>query len=306
MKLARTSIRVNKLVNEAYEQMAKEKDIRDRELLQIRVNIPEDTEPIIVSDKSRIRQVFNNLLSNAMKFTSEGYIEIGYEIQDGFVCFYVKDTGIGIDQDKLEIIFERFRQADDNLSRKYGGTGLGLAISRQIVELLGGRIWAESEPGHSSTFRFTIALKELDEKQTGLPGMSEISALQDLNLENRKILVAEDDPSNYLFIESLLGKCKAKLAWARDGKQAVEIYRNSEDFDLILMDIRMPVMNGLKATEKIRSKDQKIPIIALTAFAFADDQVKSAEAGCNEHLTKPVRIEDLKYVLHKYLVDVKA
>ena len=306
MKLARTSIRVNKLVNEFYEQMARERDVRDKELLQIRTSLPEDTEPVILSDRNRIRQVFNNLLSNALKFTSEGYIEIGYRIKGKFVHFFVKDTGIGIEVDKLEIIFERFRQADDNHSRKYGGTGLGLAISRQIVGLLGGEIWAESDPGQTSTFWFTIPLEELDEKQTGLPQMSEIYALRDLNLENRKILVAEDDPSNYLFLESLLGQYKAKLVWARDGGQAVEIHKNTSDIDLILMDIRMPVLNGLLATEKIRARDKKIPIIALTAFAFADDQVKSMEVGCNEHLTKPVRIHDLKYVLLKYLADVPA
>jgi len=122
-----------------------------------------------------------------------------------------------------------------------------------------------------------------------------------MNLEKRKILIAEDDPSNYLFLESLLRSYNAELIWARDGNQAIEFHKKHPDLDLILMDIRMPTLNGLQATEKIRSRDKNIPIIALTAFAFADDLQKSQEAGCNEHITKPVKIVDLKYVLMKYL-----
>jgi CheY-like chemotaxis protein len=301
MKLASTYIYVNELVKEVFQQTHKEKDLKNKNLVQIRISIPENVEPIILSDKNRLRQVFTNLLSNALKFTHQGFVEIGYEIKENQVHFYVKDTGIGISNDKHEIIFERFRQADDTTTRKYGGTGLGLAISRQIVGLLGGKIRVESIPGQGSSFWFTIPVHEIEKKNTGLPELSEVYAEENLNLEHRKILIAEDDPSNYLFLESLLGPTKAEIVWARDGKQAVDIHAMNPDIDLILMDIRMPGLNGLLATEAIRKKDQEIPIIALTAFAFADDKIRSLEAGCNEHLAKPIKIEELKFNLDKYL-----
>ncbi|GAI97212.1 unnamed protein product, partial [marine sediment metagenome] len=206
-------------MSEVFEQTKKEKDLKGKETVQIRKKISMEGEPIILSDKNRLRQVFTNLLSNALKFTKEGYIETGYRIRDQFIHFYVKDTGIGIDKDKQEIIFERFRQADDSHTRKYGGTGLGLAISRQIIGLLGGEIWVESNPGQGSTFWFSIPIEEIEYKQDNLPDISEIYAGRDMNLENRKILIAEDDPSNYLFLESMLQRSKAEIIWARDGSQ---------------------------------------------------------------------------------------
>jgi PAS domain S-box-containing protein len=302
MKLSRINISVDELVKEVYEQTKKEKDFRGKDMVQIRRNISTDSVPRILSDKNRLRQVFTNLLSNALKFTHEGFVEIGYETKDDQVHFFVRDTGIGIEPDKHAIIFERFRQADDSQTRRYGGTGLGLAISRQIVELLGGEIWVESNPGQGSTFWFSQSLNEVDRKDDSPPDIAEVyDDGGELNLENRKILIAEDDSSNYLFLESLLGAYKAELIWARDGNQAVEIHKNIENIDLILMDIRMPSLNGLLATEKIRETDKNIPILALTAFAFADDRQKSLEAGCDEHLTKPVKIQELKYMLSKYL-----
>ena len=301
MKLARTRLRVNELVSEVFEQTKKEKDLKGKEPVQIRKKVSVEGEPIILSDKNRLRQVFTNLLSNALKFTKEGFIETGYQIRDQYIHFYVKDTGIGIDKDKQEIIFERFRQADDSHTRKFGGTGLGLAISRQIIGLLGGEIWVESNPGQGSTFWFSIPFEEIEYKQDILPDIAEIYAGGNINLENCKILIAEDDPSNFLFLESMLQPSKAEIIWARDGNQAVDIHKKNGEIDLILMDIRMPSLNGLLATEKIRVRDAKIPIIALTAFAFADDRQKSKDAGCNEHITKPVNLEELKYVLVKYL-----
>jgi CheY-like chemotaxis protein len=281
--------------------MKKEKDFREKDLVQIRISLPEGSDSIIMSDKSRLRQVFTNLLSNALKFTNEGYVEIGYTTREGSVQFFVRDTGIGIEPEKHDIIFERFRQAEDSYTRKYGGTGLGLAISRQIVGLLGGEIWLESSPGQGSTFWFSVPLKSTERAQNNLPDMADVIAARDLNLENRKILIAEDDPSNYLFLESFLSRLKAELIWARDGHQVIEMYRKNKDLDLIIMDIRMPAMNGLEATEKIRKTDPDIPIIALTAFAFAEDRVRSVQAGCNEHLSKPVKVDELKILLSRYI-----
>ncbi len=301
MKLVKTHILINDLIMEIFESMKKEKNLKGKDEVQVRYRIREDADYTILSDKNRLRQVFNNLLGNAMKFTSEGYIELGYDLKDDHVRFYVRDSGIGITPENQELIFERFRQEDNSYTRKHGGTGLGLAISKQIVELLGGEISVDSKPGQGAGFYFTLPL----EKTAGrLPSRSKIDRPKyqnNLKLATKKILIAEDDSSNYMFLESLLRSTEAKLIWARNGLQAVDIQAGRNDIDLILMDIRMPEMNGLLATQKIRSSNKDIPIIALTAFAFADDREKSMEAGCTEHLSKPVKIEELKRVLQKYL-----
>jgi PAS domain S-box-containing protein len=301
MKLVKTNIRINDMILELFEQVKKEKVLKGKDEVQVRYRIREDAEYTILSDKNRLKQVFNNLLGNAMKFTNEGYIELGYEIMDKQVRFHVKDSGIGITPENQKVIFERFRQEDNSYTRKHGGTGLGLAISKQIVELLGGGISVESKPGQGADFFFTLPLE-----QTAKPLLSGEMAdrpryQNNLKLTTKKILIAEDDSSNYMFLESLLRSTEAELIWARNGNQAVDIHSGRDDIDLILMDIRMPEVNGLEATEKIRSLDKDIPIIALTAFAFADDREKSVKAGCTEHLAKPVKIEELKRVLQKYL-----
>jgi CheY-like chemotaxis protein len=306
MKLVKTYIRINDLILEIFEQARKEKALKGKEEVQLRYGIREDADFTILSDKNRLRQVFGNLLGNALKFTSEGFIELGYELLDDQVRFYVKDSGIGITPEYQKLIFERFRQEDNSYTRKHGGTGLGLAISKQIVELLGGEIGVDSKPGQGASFYFTLPLEGSVE---GLPAGTVADRpgqrpghRPGLELRTKRILVAEDDSSNYMFLESLLRPSGAELIWARNGQQAVEIYESQGDIDLILMDIRMPEMNGLQATEKIRATDPDIPIIALTAFAFADDREKALQAGCTEHLSKPVKIEELKNLLHRYLV----
>jgi CheY-like chemotaxis protein/anti-sigma regulatory factor (Ser/Thr protein kinase) len=279
----------------------KEKVLKGKDEVQVRYRIREDAEYSVLSDKNRLRQVFNNLLGNALKFTNEGYIELGYDLMDEHVRFYVKDSGIGITPENQKVIFERFRQEDNSYTRKHGGTGLGLAISKQIVELLGGEIGVESKLDQGASFYFTLPLEQRAEPLPSGAKLDRPRYQNNLKLAKKKILIAEDDSSNYMFLESLLRSTEAELIWARNGHQAVDIHAGRDDIDLILMDIRMPEMNGLQATEKIRSTDQGIPIIALTAFAFADDREKSMEAGCTEHLSKPVKIEDLKRVLQKYL-----
>ena len=173
------------------------------------------------------------------------------------------------------------------------------------MELLGGEIGVDSKPGQGANFYFTLPLEgsavqvpasPVADRPGQKPGQR-----SGLKLRSKRILVAEDDSSNYMFLESLLRPSGAELIWARNGRQAIEIYEGQGDLDLILMDIRMPEMNGLQATEKIRAVDPDIPIIALTAFAFADDRVKAMQAGCTEHLSKPVKIEELKNLLQRYL-----
>jgi len=289
---------------EIYEQFSGEKNIMEKEHIELRLKITRNKEPMITTDKSRLKQVFNNLIHNAFKFTNEGYVEIGYEFpSDSQIRFFIKDTGIGIPEDKQQIIFDRFRQVDESISSQYGGTGLGLAISKNLVTMLKGKISVISKPGHGSTFFIEMPITEIkitESKKKAVYPRTE-NTFRIPVLTDRLILVAEDDSSNYLFIESFLKQTKARILWARDGIQAVDLFRNNKNIEMVIMDIRMPGMNGIEATREIRRHDHKVPIIALTAYAFTNDREKSLEAGCNDYLSKPVRLETLIETLNKYL-----
>ena len=257
-----------------------------------------DTSLIINEDQNRIMQVVTNLITNAIKFTFKGEIRFGFEVREEYIDFYVKDTGMGISEEKIKMIFERFVK----LNTFVQGTGLGLAICRVIVEKLGGEITAESKLNEGSTFRFTIPYKAgkkcpESEKATKCPesGSTEPRKV----LQRRTVLVAEDVDSNFLLLKTLLGK-RCNLLWAKDGEDAVNQFKEHQP-DLILMDIKMPHMDGLEATRLIRSYSKEVPIVALTAFAFEPDKDRAIEAGCDDCLTKPVSQNALEKVLDKYV-----
>ena len=257
-----------------------------------------DTGLIINEDQNRIMQVVTNLITNAIKFTFKGEIRFGFEVREEYIDFYVKDTGMGISEEKIKMIFERFVK----LNTFVQGTGLGLAICRVIVEKLGGEITAESKLNEGSTFRFTIPYKAgkkcpESEKATKCPesGSTEPRKV----LQRRTVLVAEDVDSNFLLLKTLLGK-RCNLLWAKNGEDAVNQFKEHQP-DLILMDIKMPHMDGLEATRLIRSYSKEVPIVALTAFAFEPDKDRAIEAGCDDCLTKPVSQNALEKVLDKYV-----
>lgn len=251
---------------------------------------------MINEDKNRILQLITNLITNAIKFTYEGEIHFGFKLKKDYIDFYVKDTGIGISEEKLSHIFGRFVKLNSFVQ----GTGLGLAICQMIVEKMGGAITVESELHEGSTFRFTIPY-DMYNKQEKFKKNAEREqhlkvAIKSLQL--RTLLVAEDVDSNFLLMNTVLGK-KYKLIRAQDGREAVDMYKENHP-DLIFMDIKMPYMDGLEATRLIRGYSKDIPIIALTAFAFESDREKAIEAGCNDYLTKPVSQEAIEKILDKY------
>ncbi|WP_071146337.1 PAS domain-containing hybrid sensor histidine kinase/response regulator [Bacteroides ihuae] len=256
----------------------------------------------ITSDKNRIFQVLSNLIGNAFKFVKEGSVHYGYKKLGEFIFFYVKDTGIGISEDKVGQVFDRFVKVN-NFAQ---GTGLGLAICRTIVERLGGTISVESKVGQGSTFTFCIPCQtpETDEeKRRKELEMEKIATKQD-DCSNKErttatILIAEDTDSNFDLLNAILGKTY-NLLRAKDGVEAVQMYDKIRP-DLILMDIKMPNMDGLSATKEIRKSSIDIPIIALSAYAYAYDREAANEAGCNEFLTKPISQTDLKETLNKWL-----
>lgn len=256
-------------------------------------NLLAEPETLVKTDEIKLTQVLNNLLVNAIKFTHKGNIDFACKREGDFLHFYVSDTGIGIDPKHHEIIFQRFRQETPNTSNKYGGNGLGLAISKAYVNLMGGKIWVESEPGTGSSFHFTISYKPVVLKPIETSKNNEVNFLEINTKKRYTILVAEDEWSNYTLIEAILSNYKFNLIHVTNGSLAVEEVRKNKNIDLILMDIKMPVMNGIEATTIIKSEKPHIPIIANTAYATNNDRRLALDAGCNDYISKPFNISDL-------------
>lgn len=270
--------------------------------LKFKLKIPSGSDSVLCNtDPLRLRQVLTNLLSNAVKFTAEGTIEMGYRLDPEktrpSIEFYIKDTGIGIDSDKLELIFERFRQVDDSQSRQYGGTGLGLAISKRLVELIGGSIWVRSEVGKGSTFYFTLPYVVPEKNNLGAQKFDS----NKFNWKGKTILIAEDENSNFELIKAAIANTEISVLRANNGEEAVEMVTSGEKVDLILMDIRMPKMNGYDATRQIKAFNSEIPVIAITAYAMSEDEAKSIKAGCDMYISKPIRPVKLLDVLDEQL-----
>lgn len=250
------------------------------------------------SDKNRLTQVITNFINNALKFTFYGSITLGYEVtSDNMLRFYVTDTGTGIAPDKVNSIFERFVKLNSFVQ----GTGLGLSICKSIVEQLGGTIGVESELGVGSTFWFTIPWIQPQINDTSMEELSHsayLSAFANGDAHKLRILIVEDNPSNYLLLASILRK-NYELQHAENGQEGIDMYR-SWNPDLILMDIKMPVMDGLTATALIRKQDKEIPIIVTTAFAFEHDKMNALQAGCSDFLPKPINSAQLKNLIMKW------
>ena len=257
----------------------------------------DDEESYINIDESRLLQILSNLINNALKFTEKGNIEMGYLLENkNTLKFYVKDTGIGISKDKQEIIFERFRQAEIDHIKLYGGTGLGLTICKRLVELMGGEIRVESEEGKGSAFYFTLPYQPVKKAEAKNPPES-----LNYNLEGKKILIVEDELSSLQLLEAIIADLKIQKIHAENGQKAVEICKEDPDIDLVLMNIEMPVMNGYEATREIKKIREDLPVIAQSAHALTGDKQKCIQAGCDDYISKPIDIDILITMMHKYL-----
>jgi PAS domain S-box-containing protein len=257
----------------------------------------------LFTDSRKLKQVLINLLRNALKFTDKGYIEFGFtEIEDegnNFLQFYVKDTGIGIDKKHHDAIFNIFRQIDDTHTRKFGGMGIGLSIAKKTIEKLGGKIWVESERLKGSVFYFTLpVLAGGFEKEKETDGMGLTSNRKYIG---KTILIAEDDTSNYDFLRIFLTRMNIRVLWAKDGHEAINLCETDSSIDLVFMDIKMPVINGFEATRKIKSTRPGLPVIAQTAYAMSPDRVEAVKSGCDDYMSKPIKIKQLTDILEKYL-----
>ncbi len=271
---------------------------REKKLTLSYDNFLDDDQSIIFLDKEKLHQIMVNLINNAIKFTKEGGIHFGYVIKNGEIEFFVRDTGMGIPKDLQERVFDRFTQADVALTRNYEGSGLGLSICKGLTELLGGRMWLESTPGQETIFYFTMpffpANRSSDHEDAGLVDLEIIS-------HSIHILVVEDDDVNYKFLDYLFLNSKHRITRAVNGQEAVDMVTGPDVFDIILMDLKMPVMSGFDATRIIKSKFPKIPIIALTAYAFEEDRQKAFTAGCDDFIQKAYRKETLFEKIIKFV-----
>ncbi len=255
-----------------------------------------DSESQIITDKTRLSQILTNLLDNAFKFTHQGIIKAGYELGNDILKFFVKDTGIGIKPEAQSQIFERFRQVELEMTRQYGGTGLGLSISKKLVELLGGKIWLESKEGKGTTFFFTIPFEPVKECI-----IKSNNRKPSLMIKNKKtILVVEDVETNFLLIEEILIESDLNILRARDGIEAIEISKKNQDISLILMDIKMPRMNGYIAAKEIRNFRPEVPIVAQSAYAQKKD-IEKFSNHFDDYITKPINQANLIALLNEYL-----
>ncbi|MDD4672607.1 MAG: PAS domain S-box protein [Bacteroidales bacterium] len=295
--ISSTEVNVNDMLHDQFmlfKERANEKGLE----LSYSSALPLD-KALIITDEGRVKQILANLLSNAIKFTDQGHVKLGYSLDGNSLHFFVQDTGIGIAPKDFELIFERFSQVEDSLSKQLGGTGLGLPISKAYVDKLGGNIWVDSSVNSGATFHFTIPYQPVilgeNESQSELQSDSE-SIPVGINM-----LIAEDDFVNFQYLKELLIDFDVNIIWAKNGADAVNEVKVNSDIDIVLMDIKMPVMDGYEATAEIRKFRSDLPIIAQTAYAFSSDREKALNAGCNDYISKPINRKQLIALIGKHV-----
>jgi len=321
MEIVQTEVKVEHIQNSLHHQFIPVANQKD---LGFFITIDKEVPEVIHTDEYRLNQVLKNLLSNAFKFTDKGRVILSIGISEEkagnkSIVFTVKDTGIGIPQDKIEIVFEPFQQADGTISRKYGGTGLGLSICREITHLLGGDLQLTSTEGIGSSFVLTLPLNEPNttsaEEKQWLPGNQESAVTLDnldksdvdhrVSLAGKKILIVDDDIRNIFSLSAALEEYNIKVLFSENGKDGIIILEENPDIDLILMDIMMPEMDGLETITHIREKQAFIdlPIIALTAKAMRHNREQCIEAGASDYISKPVNLEQLFSLIQVWLFE---
>lgn len=253
----------------------------------------------IISDREKFKFIFSKIIENAIKYTKNGKVAIAISQNDNQLICSVTDTGIGIPKDRQKAVFERFVQADIGDKRAFEGTGLGLSIAKAYIEMLGGKIELESEEGNGTRVHFTLPLKNHSSGKYKLK-QTKSKEMKKQQLDNLTLLIAEDDETSQLYLNALLRKKFKTILFANNGKEAVEMCKSNNKIDVVLMDIKMPIMSGYEATNKIREFNEELVIIAQTAYALEGDRQKVFEAGCNDYLAKPIKNEELLKILDSY------
>jgi CheY-like chemotaxis protein len=277
---------------EKYEKLCAEKEINF-----LVITLEKSLDIKLYSDQGFVQKILNILLDNALKFTKTGGIKFGYLFVPGFIEFVVQDTGVGIEQDKMDTIFDMFTQEDTSNIRGHEGSGLGLSIARGLVSLLGGSINVSSSKGKGSTFTFTVPYNLAD----NLLKEQVLKKGETHDANKKLILIAEDEESNYIFIEEIFKRTGYAYLHVWNGAEAVEICQQNKSISMVLMDIKMPVMNGIEATQLIHTFRPDLPIIATTAYAQTGDEQRFLTLGFNGYLAKPIKKDNLISLLNKYI-----
>jgi len=298
MKITVSEVNINDQITDLFTFFKSEAEKKGLQLF-FKNTLP-DQEAIIKTDCVKFYAILTNLIRNAIKYSDEGTIEFGYEKKGKYLEFFVKDTGIGIPKERLQAIFDRFVQADIEDIRALEGSGLGLSISKAYVEMIGGRIWVESQEGKGSEFYFTIPYNPNPEEKTTVLGET-LKKKNKNQISELKVLIAEDVVAADMYLTIIVKKFSNEILHVKTGTKAVELCRKNPDIDLVLMDIRMPEMNGYDATRKIREFNKDVIIIAQTAYALYGDREKALEAGCDDYISKPINKEELMEMINKYL-----
>jgi len=301
LSLSNVNFNLNNLLNELFISYENEKITKEKNSIEFQLEKAFiDSKSDIISDDVRLRQILYNLLGNALKFTNSGYIKFGYKLEKKNLLFFVEDTGKGIAKDKQSFVFERFRQEEETYTRQFGGTGLGLTISKGLVELLGGKMWLVSEENKGSTFYF-----EIPYKTTNINCISEKTSFEkaeNYNFKGKTLLIAEDEETNLLLIKIMLSGLNLNILQAFNGKEAIEIFKNNPTISLVLMDLKMPVLDGLTATQELKKLRPDIPVIAQTAYALSNDKEEVLAKGCDDYISKPIDKQILIETIAKYLI----
>ncbi len=294
-----TKVNVSQLLHELYSFFKEEADSKGIDLVLQQSGNKGDL--LMETDEYKLNSILTNLIKNAMKFTRQGSITFGYNLKGKKIEFFVADTGIGIPSDKLSSVFNHFVQIDNSTTRGFEGSGLGLAISKGYAEMLKGKIQIESEQNKGTKFTVNLPFVEAILNNKISPNQretkNELSYLSDL-----KILVVEDDPTSYSFLELILSKVSSQILHAKSGEEAVILSKNNPDTDIILMDIKMPKMNGFEATGLIREFNKEVVILAQTAYVQDEMKEKILEAGCNDILFKPIMKDTLLRLMYEHLI----
>ncbi len=301
MSVSLSLVNIQELLKYICSFFAPEVESKGMKLICSDLNLHKDF--TVETDREKLYAIMINLVKNAIKYSEQGAIEIGYLLDGAELKFWVRDTGIGIPEDCQEAVFERFVQADISNPMAKQGAGLGLAITKAYVKMLGGRIWLESKLGVGSVFYFTLPIERNDNKQDDFENLfinGEKMELTEQIISKIKVLIVEDDEASTKLLVANLQKHVGIILIAVSGEEAVELYKNNPDIDLILMDIQLPNLDGYEATKEIRKISDDVVIIAQSAYARVENKVKAFESGCDEYISKPIDRNELKTLITKY------